>query len=438
MAGLQSILQSAGVSGDSLSGSSSRIVLDCPASLKWKLDCSLRSSKSDRESFLRDLEQEFENSDQMMKYLSPFDVHATSENSRRWSVYDSLAKILLSVECIQPQVIALLIQKLQEEAAINSSQSSLPKLLLHQLRWLDCVVDSEFLTNKLIEAISTVDLLWLKKEIIALLPELIDDSQHDTVVIALQELMTEDSEIASSVLSAYSNLHLQRDLLMKVTSDVMHYLPSVQADDVPSVMKFLLDNTSPNQAVAVVHGICETLAALDNADFSDAEEGSAHRKSSPEAVVLDTIRTCLRVRKELSDAFVQEISSPSTALPSHVWVLLCLGSIDAVPAEKLFIQKMLPKWDDKFWTSCILGRSKMLGQYLPTLRQWARTLIQNKNSSLRRCHVSVGRSEWQNLLCSWRIYWITWTNSATTTVGVFVQLFAQYQKLPVVWRISCV
>lgn len=55
---------------------------------------------------------------------------------------------------------------------------SLPRQLLAQLRWLDNVVAGQRLTEKLCEALQACP-LYLRREIITALPEIIDDYAYE-------------------------------------------------------------------------------------------------------------------------------------------------------------------------------------------------------------------------------------------------------------------
>jgi len=62
------------------------------------------------------------------------------------------------------------------------------RLILSQFRFLNFLVDSHSMTEKLLEILSICPFA-LKKEIITFLPEVIVDSEHEMVVRALEQLL---------------------------------------------------------------------------------------------------------------------------------------------------------------------------------------------------------------------------------------------------------
>jgi Fanconi anemia group D2 protein len=110
----------------------------------------------------------------------------------------------------------MLLEKLPEYFNTNSVDSrttlsledDVARLIIDQFRWLDFVVDPNTFTDKLLQVVSICP-LYLKKEIIGSLPEIIgDQSSNNAVVDSLDQMLQEDSEIIVPVLDAFSNLNL--------------------------------------------------------------------------------------------------------------------------------------------------------------------------------------------------------------------------------------
>ncbi|MPD05634.1 Fanconi anemia group D2 protein [Portunus trituberculatus] len=68
---------------------------------------------------------------------------------------DSLVRLCLNIDELQPPLIQLLTEKLLEAANDDeaSSDANIPSLILANLKWLDCIVDSDTLTTKIVEII---------------------------------------------------------------------------------------------------------------------------------------------------------------------------------------------------------------------------------------------------------------------------------------------
>jgi Fanconi anemia group D2 protein len=122
----------------------------------------------------------------------------------------------LLVPAIQLDLQITLLEKLPEYFDTNSVDSrttlsledDVARLIIDQFRWLDFVVDPNTFTDKLLQVVSICP-LYLKKEIIGSLPEIIgDQSSNNAVVDSLDQMLQEDSEIIVPVLDAFSNLNL--------------------------------------------------------------------------------------------------------------------------------------------------------------------------------------------------------------------------------------
>lgn len=91
------------------------------------------------------------------------------------------------------------------------------RLILNQFRWLDFLVDSEAFTNRLLEVLS-ISPLYLKREIIGSLPELIGEQNNESIINSLEEMLQNDpNAIIVPVLDSISNFNLNDLLQDKVT-----------------------------------------------------------------------------------------------------------------------------------------------------------------------------------------------------------------------------
>lgn len=134
----------------------------------------------------------------------------------------SLARALLSVPALQPDLLAMLLEKLPEYfdddgGALDGLplQDDVGRLIVSQFRWLDFLVDADAFVEKLVEVLSVAP-PRLKKEIIGSLPEIVGDQSHAAVVVALEKLLQEDSEVVVAVLDVLSDLNLNDELQEQV------------------------------------------------------------------------------------------------------------------------------------------------------------------------------------------------------------------------------
>eukprot|EP00003_Mantamonas_plastica_P007997 TRINITY_DN1688_c0_g1_i3.p2 TRINITY_DN1688_c0_g1~~TRINITY_DN1688_c0_g1_i3.p2 ORF type:complete len:115 (-),score=48.67 TRINITY_DN1688_c0_g1_i3:697-1041(-) len=88
----------------------------------------------------------------------------------------------------------------------------------------------------------------LQKEIIAVIPEIVDDAQHPLVVHGLMELVDTDAQFMVPVLDALSNLSLSMDVLEDVRKKVLRSLDSSKIQDLPVIVRFLLQSAESPEA----------------------------------------------------------------------------------------------------------------------------------------------------------------------------------------------
>jgi len=159
---------------------------------------------------------------------------------------ETLTKLLLRVDLLQPELIAFLLEKLCEYGINDSasdSSDSFPRLLLNQLRWLNHVVKPAELASRLMEIIP-ISPLGLQKEIILAIPEIVGDAEHKIVVCSFVETLSTTVELFVPIMDTLSNLNLDEKLLMQVREVVLDRLPSVDLADLPVVIRFLLQSAT--------------------------------------------------------------------------------------------------------------------------------------------------------------------------------------------------
>lgn len=163
-------------------------------------------------------------------------------------VKDSLVRLLLHCQTIQPEIAKMLLEMLPEhqaemEGSCNaSSQMSLPRLILSQFRWLEVIVNGRDMLGSIIQMLEVVD-LPLKRELVLVLPEVVQDSDHPDAVDELcrcalpgmtpkvcakysptLRLLQEETQLTATLLDALSSLTLDKE-----TEDQVFYLCAFSA-----------------------------------------------------------------------------------------------------------------------------------------------------------------------------------------------------------------
>ncbi|KAI9025258.1 Fanconi anaemia protein FANCD2 [Phycomyces nitens] len=313
------------------------------------------------DEFVESMETVTEDVDIFRRCLLPLTVsEQVPRSSRATSNSDSLFKTLLAVDIVQPKIITHLLERLPEfysELENDNSSSCTPRLILHQLRWLDYIVEPEVLTDKLIEIIDITPPI-IQHEIITSLPDIINDSEHKPIVVYLKELMMTNTVLTVPILDALSNLTLHSESLDDVRQVVLERLDSAELDDLPVIVKFLLQTVSPTTVDTVITGIRQKLdfRALGKVQQTDISNYPMSQKSkpqkedsnknSPEALILESIKLGLQFHKFVCDGWIKAISGLAGPREHKVIDVLILFTLHSMPstkkkAESIFKKKIL-------------------------------------------------------------------------------------------------
>ncbi|KAJ2892585.1 Fanconi anemia group D2 protein, partial [Coemansia aciculifera] len=245
---------------------------------------------------------------------------------------ESLVRLMLGVDALQPRIISILLDKFPEfigNVGGDSDSASTTKVsvkILRQLRWLDYIVDSAGLTEKLLDTLGYMP-SDMQCEIISALPDIISDSESTKVSVALATLMDETPELMLSILEALGSLECSTNLLERVRNSVVTYLISSEPADLPVMVRFLLQSVSPEAAAPTIQRIRGRLD-MDAVTLTSKQRSKASDHNAPDVLIFDVIATCLRSHKHLRDAWLKVIANDTAVVGSHttldVGVLLIL------------------------------------------------------------------------------------------------------------------
>ncbi|TVU41411.1 hypothetical protein EJB05_14926, partial [Eragrostis curvula] len=289
----------------------------------------------------------------------------------------SLARALLSVPALQPGLLALLLEKLPEHfdgAALDGLplQDDVGRLIVAQFRWLDFLVDADTFVEKLVEVLSVAP-PRLKKEIIGSLPEIVGDQSHATVVSALEKLLQEDSEVVVAVLDALSDLNLDEMLQDQAVTVAISCIRTIAADQMPHLLRFLLLSATPANAGRIILQIREQLKFVGVLDPRAARSKKLKGKalaSSTDGAILDTLRSGLRFKNMLCEAFLKElklVEHPRDHKVIDVWLIMLIyanGGALQKSAEKILKSKILQGCiRETLFDQCIHGNTDLVKEH---------------------------------------------------------------------------
>ncbi|KAF9341448.1 Fanconi anemia group D2 protein [Linnemannia elongata] len=299
------------------------------------------------ESFLEGLQEHLEDADNLRICLIPI-IKSSDTGQQAFSNGESLVRILLSIDIIQQGLMEALLERIYGFLSDEEKESSIPKLILQQMRWLNNIIEPAQLSAKLLEVIG-VSSVTIQRDIITSLPEIVPDSEHKTVVLGLFELMESSSELMVPILDALSNLNLQSDMLVNARNHVMNKLISAELDDLPIVIKFLLQTVEPDNVGDVIETIRQKLDfrsinKLQKSSRSKLKKASANQ--TPEVLILDALKIGIRFQKFVMDAWFKAlaaISKPGQYKVIDVMVMFILYSIVSLKkkVEVMFRKKII-------------------------------------------------------------------------------------------------
>ncbi|KAG0082666.1 Fanconi anemia group D2 protein, partial [Podila epicladia] len=333
------------------------------------------------ESFLEGLQEHLEDAQSLKTCLMP--IAGSSHQGSSFSLPESLIRILLSIDIIQPGLMEALLDRILGYLNEGDGDSPTPKIILQQLKWLNNVNQPAQLTAKLLEVIS-ISPVSIQRDIIVALPEIVPDSEHKTIVDGLVELMESSSELLVAILDALSNLNLHADILINARDNVMDKLESAELDDLPIVIKFLLQTVEPDTVGEVIETLRQN---LDFKSISRLQRSSKSKKKmvsqTPEVLILDALKTGIRFQKFVTDAWYKAlvaIPKPSDHRVIDVMVLFILHSIVSLKKKvevlirKKIIEGMLTK---KLLEDTISVHGMSLREYMPSILSISENLLRS-------------------------------------------------------------
>ncbi|XP_076003565.1 Fanconi anemia group D2 protein [Genypterus blacodes] len=293
------------------------------------------------QEFITGLESHIEDPDRFRNCLLPCVPRLPDgESSCVSSFHESVLRVLLGIEMLQTLVINILLEKLPEfmlDGAGDGGGLNITRVIINQLKWLDRVVDSKELADKLMQLVSVAP-VEVQRDIITSLPEILDDSQHNDVAKELNSIIQENTQLTVPILDALSSLNLTSTLLTEVRESIMATLAAVQLEDLPVVVKFILHSVSASDVYEVVCHLRKKLelelcvlppvlqASQSRMKSKGAAASSAAAGSSQDSValILDGIKSAVRFQKSLSEAWLKAVESVDEAEDHKVLDLLVL------------------------------------------------------------------------------------------------------------------
>ncbi|KAF8413568.1 hypothetical protein HHK36_001559 [Tetracentron sinense] len=338
-------------------------------------------------------------------------MSSTRDGSNR---SDSLGRVLLLLAPVQLQLQHMLLEKIPEYFSMDLGgcsssllEEDVARLILNHFRWLDFLVDSKAFTDKLLEVLSICP-LQLKKEIIGSLPEIIGDQNNETVVASLELMLQEDSAVIVPVLDSFSNLNLDDQLQEQVITIALSCIRTVDAENMPCLLRFLLLSATPVNVRRIISQIREQLKFVGITESRVVRNKKLKGKSvldNSEASILYALRSSLRFKNLICQEILKELKCLDKARDHKVidvWLLMLIytngGSLQK-NVEKIFKKKILEGcFQEAMFDQCIHGNRELVRDYLPSFISVSEYLLACKEQKPREFGIHIYTSLFEEFI----------------------------------------
>ncbi|KAF9927139.1 Fanconi anemia group D2 protein, partial [Mortierella alpina] len=295
------------------------------------------------ESFLEGLQEHLEEPENLRMCLLP--LAGSAERGSSFSLAESLIRVLLGIDSLQPGLMDLLLDRMFDFLGEDEKDSPMPKLILQQLKWLNNIIKPEQLSAKLLE--------------------------------------------------------------VNARNHVLDTLESANLDDLPMVIKFLLQTVEPDTVAEVIETIrgrldFRSISKLQRTSKSKLRSSSASQ--TPEVLILDAMKTGIRFQKFVTDAWYKALvalTKPGQHKPIDVMVIFILHSIVSLKKKiEVLIRKKIIEGHltGKLLEDTILVHGLSLREYMPAVLSISENLLR---SSLN--HPIVARTASALYTCAFQV-----------------------------------
>ncbi|XP_007888485.1 Fanconi anemia group D2 protein isoform X2 [Callorhinchus milii] len=338
------------------------------------------------QEFISGLESHIEDRDKFRNCLLACGLSQMGESSNAGTSYqESLIKLLLGIEVLQPPVMNTLFEKIPEFIYDNAPEDgiNMPRLIINQFKWLDRIVDSKEMTSKIMQLISVAP-LEIQRDIITSLPEILEDAQHNEIGKELNLLLQQNTQLTVPILDALSSLNLRTELLAEVRQSVMSTLSAVNLEDLPVVIKFILHAITAADAVELQPS--QSQQTCRNPGGTSINQV----KHDCVGIMFDVIKVSVRFQKTTAEAWIKAIEKVDSAAEHKVIDLLVLLILHTTntnnskkQVEKLLRNKVrLGNIRNQLLQVAFKSHATVVREYFPTILSLAQTLLRSTDPSV--------------------------------------------------------
>ncbi|KAH9085094.1 hypothetical protein LEN26_020670 [Aphanomyces euteiches] len=265
---------------------------------------------------------------------------------------DSFMRILLRYETIQAPLLNLLLDllceyamKANDDAGVIGDNSVLP---------------STDLTEKLVQSISTYP-VFLQKDVIHILPEIVADQDFQVAVDHLLENIATSPDLVVPSIEALSNFDMPMCISEEVTSSILARLSTSPFEDMPALVRFLVQTATDQNAASVLNEIRTKIS-----DCIISQDSS-----NDEAILQQQFVQGMSFRSDLLATFLKIVDKSEELHLMDAWSLVGFHSSVQIKskAESIFVKKV---------TAGLLGKELLytaFGKHLAGLKPYLKTVV---------------------------------------------------------------
>jgi hypothetical protein len=111
--------------------------------------------------------------------------------------------------------------------------------MLQQFRFLEILVDPEFLIKKIEELLSSSP-EWFQREVIVFIPDIIADTHHHATSEMLTNIMKNNNNLTNIILDCINNLILSKEYKEELRENILKLLDdNIEKNALPAITRFL-------------------------------------------------------------------------------------------------------------------------------------------------------------------------------------------------------
>ncbi|CAH1173893.1 unnamed protein product [Phaedon cochleariae] len=292
---------------------------------------------------------------------------------------ESLFRIFLRVNCLQKEVMNLLLNEMTIVSSESEEDTSWLHLLLSPLRYLSFLKDPDILTAKLTDILEVAS-YPAQLEILDSIPEIIPDNQYHETAKQLCKLLDEDDALIGAVIDCLNSLDLDADIRLEIHERILSRIASGTTLKIfPILLAFLLTDCNPQNCVQTLMKIRNTMETV------MLSTDRSNEKDSCKILIFNKLQSFTLSTKTISESWLNMISN----IKSHSdhkaidYLILFMLHSTMIPKKKIIESMFRKRVHSGFFK--ISQMERMFDKYLPhqLLKDYFESIVEIGCSLLR-------------------------------------------------------